>query len=296
MKSERKIRVAFILNLAFSAFEFFGGLYTGSVAIISDSVHDFGDAVAIGISCFFENKSKKQPDEKYSYGYARYSVLGGVITTSILIFGSLAVIYNAVCRIFEPTEIDYNGMIVFAIIGVIVNSAAVFFTREGDSVNQKAVNLHMLEDVLGWIVVLVGAVLMRFTDLAFVDSVMSIGVAVFILVNAIRNLKEAIDIFLEKTPCDIEEIKNAVKETEGVTDVHHIHVRSMDGHNNYATMHVVTNSQPHTVKESIRRKLQDKGIVHLTIEIETEDEHCHEKHCHTKTDLSEGHHHHHHPH
>lgn len=294
MKSEGKIRAAFILNLAFSFFEFFGGLYTGSVAIISDSVHDFGDAVAIGISYLFENKSKKQPDKKYSYGYARYSVLGGVITTSILIFGSLAVIYNAVCRFLEPTEINYNGMIIFAVVGVTVNSAAALFTREGESINQKAVNLHLLEDVLGWVVVLVGAVLMRFTDLAFIDPLMSVGVAIFILINAVRNLKEAVDIFLEKTPCDIEEIINKVKAIDGVADVHHVHVRSIDGHNNYATMHVVTSSEPHALKELIRGKLREHGIVHLTIEIESEDEHCHEKHCHTETGSSPAHHHHHH--
>ena len=148
MKTEKNILIAFILNLAFSIFEFAGGIFTGSVAIISDAVHDIGDAASIGISYFFEKKSKKQPDEKYTYGYARYSIIGSVITTLILLFGSVMVIFNAINKIIEPTEINYNGMIIIAIIGVCVNFCAAFLTREGDSLNQKAVNLHMLEDVL----------------------------------------------------------------------------------------------------------------------------------------------------
>ena len=156
MKTEKNIFFAFILNLAFSVFEFAGGIFTGSVAIISDAIHDIGDAISIGISYFLERKSKKQPDEVYTYGYARYSVVGGVVTTLILLLGSVAVVYNAVIRIISPVPVNYGGMIVFAIVGVVVNGGAALFTRDGDSVNQKAVNLHMLEDVLGWIVVLIG--------------------------------------------------------------------------------------------------------------------------------------------
>ena len=180
MKTERNILIAFILNLSFSIFEFVGGVFTGSVAITSDAVHDIGDAASIGISYFLEKRSKKQPDEKYTYGYARYSIIGGFITTLILLIGSAFVIYNAIIRIINPVEINYNGMIVFAVVGVIVNFSAAFFTREGDSLNQKAVNLHMLEDVLGWIVVLVGAVVMRFTDFSLIDPIMSVGVSLFI--------------------------------------------------------------------------------------------------------------------
>ena len=160
MKTEKNIFIAFILNLSFAVFELFGGLFTGSVAIISDSIHDIGDAASIGISYFLEKKSKKQPDEKYTYGYMRFSVIGGVITTLILLLGSLIVIYNAVLRLISPTAINYDGMIIFAVVGVVVNFCAAFFTRHGDSINQKAVNLHMLEDVLGWIVVLAGAVVL----------------------------------------------------------------------------------------------------------------------------------------
>lgn len=294
MKTERNILIAFILNLSFSIFEFIGGMLTGSVAIISDAVHDIGDAASIGISYFLEIKSKKQPDEKYTYGYARYSVIGGFITTLILLIGAVVMIYNAIGRIIAPIPINYNGMIVFAIVGVCVNFCAAFFTREGNSLNQKAVNLHMLEDVLGWMVVLVGAIVMRFTNFALIDSVMSIGVSLFILINAIRNLKEVFDLFLEKAPHNVEVagIKEHIKEIDSVLDVHHIHIWSMDGQNNFATLHIVTDSEPHIIKDAVREELREHGIAHVTIECETSTEHCHEKHCHVEISSHSGHAHH----
>lgn len=294
MKTEKKIFLAFILNLAFSVFEFIGGLLTGSIAIISDAIHDVGDATSIGIAFFLEKKSKKQPDEKYTYGYIRYSIIGSFITTVILLFGSVTVIYNAVIRIINPAEINYNGMIVFAIIGTCINFAAALLTRDGKSLNQKAVNLHMLEDVLGWIVVLIGAIVMKFTDFYIIDPLMSICVAVFILVSAIMNIKEVLELFLEKVPynVDINEIKEHIGKIEGVLDVHHIHIWSIDGHSNYATMHIVTDSSHHEVKEEIRKELREHGIGHVTLELESRNEACHDEHCHIEFATAHGHHHH----
>ena len=299
MKTEKNILIAFILNLSFSIFEIIGGFFTGSVAIVSDAVHDLGDATSIGISYFLEKKSKKQPDNTYTYGYARFSVMGSVITTLILLFGSVMVIYNAVLRIINPVEINYNGMIIFAIVGALVNFLAAYFTKDGDSLNQKAVNLHMLEDVLGWIVVLIGAIIMRFTDIRIIDPLMSMGVAIFIFVNALKNLKEVLDLFLEKIPnnISIEEIKNHIKEIDGVVDVHHIHIWSMDGYLNFATMHIVANENSHEIKDKIREELKEHGIGHATLEIESPTDHCHEEHCHIEeTHHSHSHHHHHHHH
>lgn len=290
MKTEKNILIAFILNLSFSVFEFLGGIVTGSIAIISDSVHDAVDASSIGIAYFLEKKSKKKPDDIYTYGYSRFSVVGGTITTLLLLFGSAFVIINSVKRIIFPTPINYNGMITLAIAGVLVNFSAAYFTHNGDSLNQKAVNLHMLEDVLGWCVVLTGAIIMKFTDIVLIDPIMSIGVALFVLINAIRNLKEILNIFLVKIPdsINIEKVKQDILQLEGVTDVHHIHIWSMDGQNNYATMHIVTNER--NIKEKIRKKLRKYGIFHTTLELEAEDECCHEKEC--TPNLSFHHHHH----
>ncbi len=294
MKTEKNILIAFLLNLSFSVLEFAGGLWTGSVAILSDAVHDLGDAVGIGVSWLLEKKSSRQPNDVYTYGYARFSVLGSVITTLILLLGSAAVIFNAVRRIIHPTAIHYNGMLLFAVVGVAVNLVAAFVTREGDSLNQKAVNLHMLEDVLGWAVVLIGAIVMRLTDFVLLDPLLSIAVAVFILVHAANNLKEAACIFLEKAPKDIHipEIRNHILQIDGVLDVHHIHIWSMDGQRNYATMHLVTTAEPHEIKEAVRAQLRAHGIGHVTLELEHKDEHCHEETCAVETVTHNDHHHH----
>lgn len=295
MKTEKNILFAFILNLSFSIFEFIGGIFTNSVAILSDSIHDMGDALSIGLSFFLERKSKKKPDKYYTYGYIRYSVLGGLITTVILLVGSIFVIYNAIGRIINPVDINYRGMIIFAIVGVIMNFIAAYLTREGDSINQKSVNLHMLEDVLGWIVVLIGAIIMNFTDIRIIDPIMSIGVALFILINTIKNLKQITDLFLEKTPkeIDIDHLKKHLQEIDGVDDIHHIHVWSIDGYNNYATMHIVTKSDNiKKIKQEIREELEEHGICHAILE--TEDEACEDIECHPNLHHHEGNHHHHH--
>ena len=293
MKSEKNILIAFILNISFSVFELFGGLLTNSVAILSDSLHDLGDAISIGISYFMERKSKKKADNKYTYGYIRYSVLGGVITTTILLVGSILVIISAIRRLIKPVEINYSGMIIIAIIGVVLNFIAAYVTKDGESINQKSVNLHMLEDVLGWIVVLIGAIIMNFTDVKIIDPIMSIGVAIFILYNSLKNLKKVLDLFLVKTPndIDIEELKKHLLEIKDVEDIHHIHVWSIDGYNNYATMHIVSKAKNISkLKKDIREELEEHNICHSILE--TEEEICDDKECHIK--LREHSHHHHH--
>lgn len=298
MKTQRNILVAFVLNLGFAIFEILGGLVIGSVAILSDAIHDLGDSLSIGIAYFLERKSRKEPDARHTYGYLRYSVLGGLITTAILFVGSVAVIAGAIGRIFTPTPIHYDGMIVFALVGVAVNIIAAYFTREGDSLNQKAVNLHMLEDVLGWIVVLLGAVIMRFTNLAILDPLMSITVAIYILYHAAKNLLATVDLFLEKTPegLDVAQLQAHLQEIEGVKDIHHLHLRSLDGSRHCATMHIRYAGDAHRVKELVRQELAEHGICHATLELETEDEHCHNPGCDLHTAPMPAYHHHHHHH
>ena len=297
MKTEKNILIAFLLNISFSLFELIGGIFTNSIAIISDAIHDFGDATSIGIAYFLEKKSKKKPDAIYTYGYTRYSILGAIITNTILIVGSAFVIFNAVKRIINPEAINYNGMIIFAIFGVIVNFVAAYFTKDGDSLNQKAVNLHMLEDVLGWAVVLIGAVVIKFTEITIIDPIMSIFVAIFILVNALKSYRKIVDLFLEKIPdgLNIEEIKEHLCQMANVQDVHHIHVWSIDGVNNYATMHIVTDVEnTKCLKCEIKSELMEHGIAHVTIEFEMEDEKCDETECYVEIEEHSHHHHHHH--
>lgn len=295
MKTEKNILIAFILNISFSIFELFGGIFTNSVAIISDSIHDLGDAISIGIAYFLEKKSKRKPDENYTYGYQRYSCLGAVITNTILITGSILVIYNAILRLLHPVDINYDGMIIFSLFGIIINFLASYITKKGESFNQKAVSLHMMEDVLGWVIVFIGSIVIKFTSFNLLDSILSILVAFFILINATKSFKEIFNVFLEKTPngINISDIKKHLMEFEHIKNIHHIHVWSIDGINNYATMHVVTDlSSTNKLKSEIKEEMHHFGINHTTIEFEGVNEKCDELECFNKIDAHHHHHHH----
>lgn len=274
MKNKR-MSVAFFLNIGFAFLELFGGLFTGSIAIISDAFHDFCDALTIGVSYYLEKKSKKTPDSSHSYGYSRYSVLGAVITNCILVIGSVAVVYNGVSRLFHTSQVYTDGMIYFAIFGIIANTVAVYCTKGGDSLNQKAVNLHMSEDVLCWVAILIGGIIIKFTGLYVIDALLSFGVGLYVLVSAAISFGDIIDIFLEKTPKNISlsHIKNTLSEMPQIIDVHHIHVRSIDGVTNSATMHVVISSADiPALKLQIKTALRKLGIYHSTLEFETAEE------------------------
>ena len=285
MKAENRILVTFILNLAFSCFEFAGGLLTGSIALASDAVHDLGDAAGIGISYILERKSRRQSDEIYTYGYGRYSVMGAALTALILLTGSAAVLYHAVERLFRPVELHYDGMILFAVVGVCVNFGAAYLTRDSQSLNQKAVSLHMLEDLLGWLVVLAGAVVMRFTGITVLDPLLSIGLAVFIAVHALRHMAEAFRIFLERAPVgmDAQKIRERILEADGILDVHHIHLWTIDGQTHCATMHIVTDADTVQVKATVRERLRELGISHAALESERSTEVCHAIDCHVES-------------
>ena len=300
MKSYKNILIAFFMNLFFSIIELVGGILTGSISIISDALHDFGDSLSIGVSFFLEKISYRKPNEKFTYGYLRFSVLGGVIQSAILLVGSILVIYNAVIRIINPITINYEGMILLGVIGLTVNLIAAHFTKDGGSINQKAINLHMLEDVFGWMIVLFGAFVMKFTDFLILDSLLSIFLALFIIVNAIKNLIAVLNIFLQKTPdgIDVNSVKQHLLNIEGVKDVHHLHIWSIDGYSNLATLHAVIADDENSIeiKSQIKAELNEHGISHSTVELEKYGEECSAINCvpnFPSTDCVHNHHHHH---
>ena len=296
MKKNMKLWIAFLLNFVFSVFEFVGGIFTGSIAISSDALHDLGDAISIGLSLGLERLSQKGPDKKYTYGYYRYSVLGGTIQSMLLLCGSVFVAYSAICRFFAPQSVDYTGMLFVAVVGFAVNFAAVWFTSGEGSLNQRAINLHMLEDVLGWAAVLAGAVVMRFTDWWFLDPALSLALAVFIGFHALKNLKAVGDVFLEKTPegIDPEEITHHLVQIPGVESIHHLHIWSMDGYRHSATLPAVVTGEYGPVKQAIKEELSEHGITHVTVELESRYEHCEDTCCKPAAHTHHHHHHHHH--
>ncbi|MGN0526807.1 MAG: cation diffusion facilitator family transporter [Acutalibacteraceae bacterium] len=278
------IKTAFFLNFFFVIVEIIGGVFTNSFAILSDAVHDFGDCLAIGCAYFLEKVSLKKSNEKYTYGYRRYSLVSAIITSVILIIGSAGVIYGSVARIKEPKEIYGLGMLIIAVFGFIINGLAVLKTHKGTGANEKAISLHLLEDVLGWAAVLAGSIFIYFFNWTFIDTLLSLVIAVFLLVESIKQLVSVFHILLETTPkdFDIEEYKNTLLQTENVTDIHHIHIWSMDGEDILATLHANISAKTlddlKTVKKQLEEKSREYGVHHLTVQLDLESE-CNSCQC-----------------
>lgn len=283
----KNIKVAFFLNLLFTIIEFVGGFLTNSVAILSDAVHDLGDSFSLGLSWYFQKISKKPRNNNYTYGYKRFSLLGAIINSVILLVGSTVILIHAVPRLFNPQQPDVKGMLLLAVLGVVVNGAAVLRLRKGESLNEKVVSLHLLEDVLGWLAVLIGAGIMYFVNVPIIDPLLSIGISVFILVNVYKNIRQSMRIILQGSPnvVNVEEIEEVILKTDIVKSIHDLHVWSVDGEYNVLTVHVVLSTslsmlQLHKLKKEIRTDLLSIGVQHSTIEFETPDEDCEMEDCH----------------
>lgn len=280
------IRVAFFLNLIFAIIELAGGFFTNSMAIISDAVHDFGDSFSLALAWYFQKVSSKNSDKQYSYGYKRFSLLGAFINSLVLLLGSMVVLYESIPRLIHPQQPKVEGMLLLAIIGILVNGAAVFRLKKGRSINEKVVSLHLLEDVLGWIAVLIGSLLMYFVNLPVIDPIMSIGISVFILFNVYRNIRQAARIILQAVPSEISlaGIQGKMKELNEVQDVHDLHIWSADGNYNILTAHIVTD-KPYGMEEiadikyRLRELLSQNDIQHATFEFETSTEVCSMENC-----------------
>jgi cobalt-zinc-cadmium efflux system protein len=279
--SEGNIKVAFFLNLGFAIIELIGGLWTNSVAILSDALHDLGDSLSLGVSWYFAKVAKKDRNSKFSYGYKRFSVLGALINSIVLITGSIFIVIEAIPRLFNPVNPNTEGMIYLAIGGVIVNGVAAFRLSKGHSLNEKAVYTHLLEDILGWIAVLLGAIVMHFWNLPIIDPALSVLIAIYILFNVFKNLKESFRIILQGTPQDIsiDKIHKTILDIPKVLDVHDCHTWSMDGNYHILSIHLVIKddlalSELESIKHETKKRVSRLGINHTTIEFETDAEDC----------------------
>jgi len=239
----KNIKVAFFLNLFFTLLEIAGGFFTNSMAILSDAVHDLGDSLSLGLAWYFQKVSNKGSDSSYSYGYKRFSLLGAIINSIVLVVGSIFILTAAIPRIFHPEKTQAAGMFFLAIVGVLINGIAFLRLKRGSSINEKVVSLHFLEDVLGWVSILIGSVIMYFFNAPFIDPILSVGIAFFVLSNVYKNIRQTLHIILQGIPdnVDIEEISQQLQEFKGVEDIHDLHVWSVDGNYNILTVHVVLN-------------------------------------------------------
>lgn len=275
------MRLALALNFIFACIELVGGILTNSVAIMSDALHDFGDALAVGLALILEKTSQKKSDGQFSYGYRRFSTLGALITGLVLIVGSIFILVKAVPRLLTPEQPQTDGMIGLAILGLAVNGYAAYRVSKGESLNERMLMWHMLEDVIGWAVVLIGAVTMKFFDIPQLDAAMAIALALWIMYNVFRNLREALEVFLMATPHQVElsELEEAILKVPQVAGVHHGHLWSLDGQNHIYTGHLVlaanaSISDMESVKNSVKKLVKDFGVIEATLETELVDSSC----------------------
>ena len=280
-ESGKNLKIAFFLNLGFTILEFIGGLYVNSIAIVSDAVHDLGDSLSLGTAWYLDKKSHQESNSRYSFGYKRFSLLGALINSLVLIVGSVYVISEAVGRILEPESSDAKGMIIFAIIGVTVNGYAAWKLSSGKTLNEKVVSWHLLEDVLGWFAVLIVAIILLFKDIQYLDPALSLFITLYILYNVFKRLKETLFLFLQGVPKDIDlkNLENRMLKVKNIASLHHMHVWSMEGEHHVFTVHLKLKhiqelKQLQEVKERVWEILEDYHFDHFTVETELDSETC----------------------
>jgi len=287
----RIIGLAFFLNLFFTILEIIGGFFTNSIAIMSDALHDFGDSLALGLSYLLQKLSNKGSNQKYSYGYRRYSILAAAINSIILLTGSVFIIRAAIPRLLHPVRPHAEGMILFAILGIIFNGAAVLQLRKGKTINIRVVSLHLLEDVLGWFAVLLVSIVLLFTDLYILDPILSMVISAYIVYHVIANFKNSMNVFLQVVPEEVDTVvlEEKFRQIKKVQSVHHTHVWTLDGTNHVLTTHVVVDqdtsqSEAVTIKSELKHIAYDMHCEHVTLEIEYSDEDCSMNHEHCDHD------------
>lgn len=272
MSSKTSIWLAFFLNLSYAIVEFIAGGIFGSSAVLADSVHDLGDAIAIGISAFLESISNREEDSHYTLGYKRFSLLGAMITAVILMTGSVLVILENIAKIFHPQSVNDEGIFWLGIIAITINVLASLVIRKGQTKNESILSLHFLEDTLGWVAVILMAIVLRFTDWYILDPLLSLAISFFILSKALPRFWRTLKIFLDAVPegVDIQKIKTDLAELDHVASINQLNLWTMDGLEKNAIVHVCLKEMEHmeTCKESIRIFLKDCGFQNITIEVD----------------------------
>ena len=274
MKAKYTVWVAFFLNLSYAIVEFIAGGIFGSSAVLADSVHDLGDAIAIGISAFLETISNREEDSHYTLGYKRFSLLGAMVTAVILMTGSVLVILENIAKIFHPQPVNDEGILWLGIIAITINVLASLVIRKGQTKNESILSLHFLEDTLGWVTVILMAIVLRFTDWYILDPLLSLVISFFILSKALPRFWSTLKIFLDAVPegVDIQKIKTDLAELDHVASINQLNLWTMDGLEKNAIVHVCLKEMEHmeTCKESIRIFLKDCGFQNITIEVDVD--------------------------
>jgi len=277
--SQRNLLIAFIMNLILAAIEFAGGLWVGSVAVLSNALHDFGDAISLGVGYFLQRRSERGPSEKFSYGMRRLSLLSAFISGLVICGGAVIIIIESLEKFSNPGEPHPGGMLMLAIGGIAINGFAAWKLGHGHSHNEKMMSWHLIEDMLGWVAVVIGALCIYAFDIKWMDAVLGIAISIFVSFNVLRQLLKTCALFLQGNPdpLKLREFRDAILKIPEVLSLHDLHFWSLDGEHHVLSMHVVTSlplTQSFALKNRIREQSFHLGEVHLTIEVESPDDKC----------------------
>lgn len=275
------LRLAFFINFGFTLLEIIGGIWTNSFAIVADALHDLGDSLSLGIVWYLEKYAQKEADTRFSYGYQRFSLLGAILNTLVLVGGGVWVLVNAIPRLINPEPTDAGGMLLLALVGIVVNGLAAFRLYRLQSLNAQVAGWHLVEDVLGWVAVLAASLILLFTDWYVIDPILSILITIFVLINVVRKLKRALELFLQAAPdnINIPELERRIQALDAVQNVHHLHIWSLDGAHHVLTSHVVVSEAmskeaASCLKKQIIQQVSRDEFEHVTLEIEFGKDDC----------------------
>lgn len=296
MKAKYPVWLAFFLNLTYAIVEFIAGGVFGSSAVLADSVHDLGDAIAIGISAFLESISNREEDSHYTLGYKRFSLLGAMVTAVILMTGSVLVILENIAKIFHPQPVNDEGILWLGIIAITVNVLASLVIRKGQTKNESILSLHFLEDTLGWVAVILMAIVLRFTDWYILDPLLSLAISFFILSKALPRFWRTLKIFLDAVPEGVEtgDLEKDLEALTNVKSVNQLSIWSMDGLENNAIIHLCLEDweKMTETKNQVRQLLEERGVQNITIEVDTsQSNHAQHKRRVTALEQAHGHQH-----
>ncbi len=277
--SEIKLLITIALNFLITVVQIVGGIVSGSLSLISDAMHNFSDAVAIIITLIALRLSKRPKTPKYTFGLKRAEIIAAVLNASALIIICFFLIREAIERLGKPNEISGNLMLIVAVIGFIPNVIGALLLKKGSekNINIRAVYFHLVSDAVSSIAIIVGAVFIIVYKVYWIDPVLTILIALYILIEAYKILKEAVDILMMSNTeeIDLEEIKLFVEKINGVKNIHHIHLWKLNDNDTHFEAHIevedMTISKSSEIQKIISAELQNRfGINHTTLQFECE--------------------------
>jgi cobalt-zinc-cadmium efflux system protein len=272
-----KLGYGIIITVVVLAIEVAGGVLSNSLALLSDAGHVFTDGIALLLSWYAVRQAERPSSSRMTFGYHRVGVIIAIVNAVSIVVIAGVILYEAYRRFFEQPEVNGGMMLAVAVIGLAANLfvAAWLHREQGRSINIRSVFWHALGDALASVGVIVGAIIIMFTKLFWVDAVISVLISLIILFGAWSIVREGLRILLEAVPGDIKvsEVVNALKAIPEVRDVHDLHVWSISSNLNAMSSHVVIDdcsvSQAENIRRSIENTLREKfGIGHTTVQFE----------------------------